>query len=120
MRRAGMFAAVVITVLLAAPLALASTPGADVRLSNDAPTTPGYVSDYTLTTGTPYTDATLTECSRSRGRGNEPSVAVNPRNTQVIIGSSNDYCGVYNSGVDEFGARIRPGPIWPAYYPSQK
>ena len=44
--------------------AAASTPGADVRLSNDAPTTAGYVSDYTLTTGQPYTDPTLTECSR--------------------------------------------------------
>src|SRR5512133_2989978 len=119
MRRAGMFAAVVITVLLAAPLALASTPGADVRLSNDAPTTPGYVSDYTLTTGTPYTDATLTECSRSRGRENEPSVAVNPRNTQVVVGSSNDYCGVYNDGVDAFGAPIPSGPVWLGYYRSQ-
>ena len=87
--------------------AAASTPGADVRLSNDAPTTSGYVSDYTLTTGTPYTDNTLTECSRSRGRENEPSVAVNPRNTQVIVGSSNDYCGVYNDGADAFGAPIR-------------
>jgi hypothetical protein len=119
MRRIGTFGVVVIAVLLAAPLALASTPGADVRLSNDAPTTPGYVSDYTLTTGTPYTDATLTECSRSRGRENEPSVAVNPRNTQVIVGSSNDYCGVYNDGVDAFGAPIPSGPIWLGYYRSQ-
>ena len=119
MRRIGTFGVVVIAALLAAPLALASTPGADVRLSNDAPTTPGYVSDYTLTTGTPYTDATLTECSRSRGRENEPSVAVNPRNTQVIVGSSNDYCGVYNNGVDEFGAPIPSGPIWLGYYRSQ-
>src|SRR5512133_2245174 len=119
MRRAGMFAAVVITVLLAAPLALASTPGADVRLSNDAPTTPGYVSDYTLTTGTPYTDATLTECSRSRGRQNEPSVAVNPRNAQVIVGSSNDYCGVFDDGDDADGAPLPVGPIWLGYYRSQ-
>jgi hypothetical protein len=99
--------------------AAASTPGADARLSNDAPTTPGYVSDYTLTTGTPYTDATLSECSRSRGRENEPSVAVNPRNTQVLVGSSNDYCGVYNDGVDAFGAPIPSGPIWLGYYRSQ-
>src|SRR6476469_6484510 len=69
--------------------AAASTPGADVRLTNDATTTPGYVSDYTLVTGTPYTDATLTECSRSRGRENEPAVAIDPRNTQVMVGSSN-------------------------------
>src|SRR5215217_7361422 len=99
--------------------AAASAPGADVRLTNDATTTPGYVSDYKLVTGTPYTDATLTECSRSRGRENEPSVAVNPRNTQVIVGSSNDYCGVYNNGVDAFGAPIPSGPIWLGYYRSQ-
>jgi hypothetical protein len=105
--------------LMVSSSAAASTPGADVRLSNDSPTTPGYVSNYTLTTGTPYTDATLTECSRSRGRENEPSVAMNPRNTQVIVGSSNDYCGVYNNGVDEFGAPIPSGPIWLGYYRSQ-
>jgi hypothetical protein len=99
--------------------AAASTPGADVRLSNDAPTTPGYVSDYTLATGTPYSDVTLAECSRARGRQNEPSVAVNPRNPQVVVGSSNDYCGVYNDGVDAFGAPIASGPIWLGYYRSE-
>ena len=112
-------AAAVVATLLLSLSAAASTPGADVRLSNDAPTTPGYVSDYTLATGAPYTDATLTECSRSRGRENEPSVAMDPRNTQVIVGSSNDYCGVYNDGVDDFGAPIPSGPIWLGYYRSQ-
>jgi len=118
--------ATVAGIVLAAGLALtlsataaASTPGADVRLTNDAPGTSGYVSDYTLVTGQPYTDATLTECSRSRGRENEPSVAVDPRNPNVIVGSSNDYCGVYNDGVDAFGAPIPSGPIWLGYYRSQ-
>src|SRR3954469_22328399 len=118
--------ATVAGIVLAAGLALtlsataaASTPGADVRLTNDAPGTSGYVSDYTLVTGQPYTDATLTECSRSRGRENEPSVAVNPRNPNVIIGSSNDYCGVYNDGVDTFNAPIASGPIWLGYYRSE-
>jgi hypothetical protein len=100
-------------------VASASTPGADVRLSNDAPGTPGYTSVYTLATGTPYTDATLDECSRSRGRENEPSVAMNPRNHQVIVGSSNDYCGVYNDGVDAFGGPIPSGPVWLGYYRSE-
>ena len=112
-------AAAVTATLIVTLTAAASTPGADVRLTNDAPTTSGYVSDYTLTTGTPYTDATLTECSRSRGRENEPSVAVNPRNTLVMVGSSNDYCGVYNDGVDAFGAPIPSGPIWLGYYRSE-
>jgi hypothetical protein len=30
----------------------------------------------------------------------------------VLVGSSNDYCGVYNNGVDAFGAPIPSGPIW--------
>ncbi len=112
-------AAAVVATLLLSLSAAASTPGADVRLTNDAPTTPGYVSDYTLATGVPYTDATLSECSSSRGRENEPSVAMDPRNTQVIVGSSNDYCGVFNDGVDEFGAPIASGPIWLGYYRSE-
>jgi hypothetical protein len=55
----------------------------------------GYVSVYTLATGQPYTDPGLDECSIARGRQNEPAIAVNPRDTRVLIGSANDYCGVY-------------------------
>jgi len=94
----------------------ASTPGGDVRLSNDVGG--GYVSNYTMVTGSPYTDATLTECGRSRGRQNEPSSAIDPRNQNVLVGSSNDYCGVYNDGEDEDGAPIPSGPIWLGYYRS--
>jgi hypothetical protein len=98
----------------------ASTPGGDVRLSHDETAGTGaYVSDYTLVTGNAYTDATLAECSRSRGRQNEPAVAIDPRNTSVIVGSSNDYCGVFNNGVDGDGAPIASGPIWLGYYRSQ-
>jgi hypothetical protein len=98
----------------------ASTPGGDVRLSHDETAGTGaYVSDYTLVTGNAYTDATLAECSRSRGRQNEPSVAMDPRNTSVIVGSSNDYCGVYNNGNDTAGAPIPSGPIWLGYYRSE-
>src|SRR4051812_25143757 len=108
----------------------ASTPGTDVRLTNDChpeAATPlpdtgatatcgvGYVSNYTLATGVPYTDATLNECTVARGRQNEPSVAVDPRDTSVLVGSSNDYCGVYNRGVA--GGAV--GPIWLGYYRSQ-
>ena len=53
--------------LTAAAAALAvSGAFADVRLTNDFPGG-GYTSTYTIATGIPYTDATLTECSRSRG-----------------------------------------------------
>jgi len=111
-------AGAVFAALIIVSIAFASTPGNDVRLSNDFPGG-GYVSAYTLATGNPYTDATLTECSRSRGRQNEPSVAVDPRNTNVIIGSSNDYCAVYNDGSDANGAPIPSGPIWLGYYRSE-
>src|SRR5207244_10599106 len=91
---------------------------ADVRLTNDFPGG-GYVSAYTLATGSAYSDATLAECSRARGRQNEPAVAVNPRHVNVLIGSSNDYCGVYNDGSDTNGAPIPSGPIWLGYYRSE-
>jgi len=80
----------------AASLALSQ----NVRLSNDV--AGGYTSVYTLATGTPYSDSVLAECSIARGRQNEPSVAVDPRNTQVLIGSSNDYCGVYAGSTTTF------------------
>src|SRR5215216_2957742 len=105
--------------LLAAGTAVASTPGADVRLTNDchplAACGAGYTSVYTLATGVPYTDATLQECTVARGRQNEPAVAVDPRDTNVLLGSSNDYCGVYNRGVE--GGAV--GPIWMGYYRSE-
>ncbi len=96
--------------------AIAAIPGADVRLTRDDPGG-GYVSNYTTVTGQPYSDATLDECSLSRGRENEPSVAIDPRQTQVIVGSSNDYCGVFNTTVD--GVPQPVGPIWLGYYRSQ-
>jgi hypothetical protein len=105
-----------VVVLLSVGVAGAAAP-ANVRLSNDNGAG-GYVSDYTLATGQPYTDATLAECSRSRGRQNEPADEIDPRNPQVILGSSNDYCGVYNDGVDADGAPIPSGPIWLGYYRS--
>jgi hypothetical protein len=44
---------------------------------------------------------------------------MDPRNRNVIVGSSNDYCGVYNDGVDDFGAPIASGPVWLGYYRSE-
>jgi hypothetical protein len=123
MRRFVVACVLAATALFAVAIAGASTPGSDVRLTNDCHpdiTTPvdcgaGYVSDYTLVTGIPYTDQTLDECTISRGRENEPAIAVDPRNTQVLLGSSNDYCGVYNRGA----AAGAVGPIWLGYYRSE-
>jgi hypothetical protein len=101
--------------------ALAAQPAPNVRLTNDAATTLGYVSNYNVNNPlTPVSaDPAIAECSRSRGRQNEPSVAVNPRNPLVIVGSSNDYCAVYDDGADADGAPIPSGPIWLGYYRSQ-
>jgi hypothetical protein len=99
-------------------IAGASTPGADAHLTNDCHPDlgcgAGYTSNYTLATGAPYTDDTLDECTVAKGRQNEPAVAVDPRNTSVLLGSSNDYCGVYNQGA----AAGAVGPIWLGYYRS--
>ena len=54
----GTTGAVLLLLLLVPMLAAAAVP-TNVRLSNDAPTTGGYVSAYTLATGIPYTDAVL-------------------------------------------------------------
>ena len=121
MTRRSLVAALAATTVVAgagAAAALGAIPGQDVRLTNDNASPPGYVSDYTQVTGAPYTDKTLTECSRSRGRQNEPAVAIDPRNTSVIVGSSNDYCGVYNAS-DADGNPVASGPIWIGYYRSQ-
>src|SRR5437899_8251992 len=103
----------VVATMMGVPAAQAT--GANVRLTNDDPSLSGYTSDYTLVTGTPYTDAVLSACSQSRGRQNEPAVAVDPRNPDVIVGSSNDYCPVLNAD----GTFLGLGDIWLGYYRSE-
>ena len=95
---------------------VATGAGSNVRLSNDFPGG-GYVSAYTMATGQPYTDDVLTECSQSRGRQNEPAVEIDPANPNVVIGSSNDYCGVFLPPGDATPDAV--GPIWLGYYRSQ-
>ena len=108
--------AAVTLVAAAAVSAIASfTADPEARLTNDDPALSGYTSDYTLVTGIPYTDAVLMACSQSRGRQNEPAVAVDPRNTAVIVGSSNDYCPVFASD----GTFIGLGDVWLGYYRSE-
>jgi hypothetical protein len=118
MRRFAIVGVLASALLFVVGIAGASTPGGDVRLTNDChPDTgcgAGYTSSYTLATGLPYTDQTLDECTISKGRENEPAVAIDPRNENVLLGSSNDYCGVYNRGA-LVGA---VGPIWLGYYRS--
>src|SRR5947207_5647635 len=113
LRRFASFVALVVAMMMGVPAAQAI--GANVRLTNDDPALSGYTSDYTLVTGTPYTDGVLSACSQSRGRQNEPAVAVDPRNTDVIVGSSNDYCPVFNAD----GTFLGLGDVWLGYYRSE-
>src|SRR5437899_902851 len=118
MKKAFLVAAVACLGVIWVSAISASTPGTDTRLTNDchpdAGCGAGYVSAYTLATENPYTDQTLDECTVSHGRQNEPAVAVDPRDTSVLLGSSNDYCGVYNRGA--LAGAV--GPIWLGYYRS--
>jgi hypothetical protein len=106
-----------VTLMAAAAVSAIASFKADPerRLTNDNGANGGYVSDYTLVTGQSYTDDVLTACSQSKGRQNEPAVAVDPRNTQVIVGSSNDYCPVFA----EDGTFIGLGDVWLGYYRSE-
>jgi hypothetical protein len=91
--------------LVAAVLATAgqSAPAqADIRVTRDA--TPG---SYVRYDGA--TDATMLSCSTGRRTQNEPSVAVDPRNTAVVIAGSNDYCAEIHNG---------SGNVWVGYYRS--
>ena len=93
----------------------ATLAAGNVRLTNDVSN--GYVSAYTLATGTAYTDNTIKECKVSRGRQNEPAIEMDPRNSNLLIGSSNDYCGVYQPPLSATPSPV--GPIWLGYYRSE-
>jgi hypothetical protein len=53
------------------------------------------------------TDATMTACSTGRRQQNEPTVAIDPTNTQIVVAGSNDYC-----------ASIVNNEVWAGYYRS--
>jgi hypothetical protein len=80
-------------------VALASS-GGNVRVTRD-----GTASSYLRYDGS--ADATTTSCSTGRRSQNEPTVAVDPHNTQVVVAGANDYC-----------AQIVNGDVWAGYYRS--
>jgi hypothetical protein len=84
---------------------VASTVGSaalsgNVRVTNDAT-----ASSYLRYDGT--SDATTSACSTGRRSQNEPTVAVDPHNTSVVVAGANDYC-----------AQIVNGDVWTGYYRS--
>ena len=69
--------------------------GANTRVTNDNDTS--YVSADQLAGGS-YTDAVLLRCGHDRRMQNEPTIALDPRNTDVRTSGSNDYCTVPTAG----------------------
>jgi hypothetical protein len=53
------------------------------------------------------TDTTMARCSTGRRQQNEPTVAVDPANTDIVVAGANDYC-----------AAIVNGEVWAGYYRS--
>jgi BNR/Asp-box repeat len=92
-------ATAVTLIFAAAAMALfaASTPtaGGNVRVTVDVGST--YVSADQLGGGT-YTDGVLARCGVDRRMQNEPTLAIDPRNTSVWTSGANDYCTVPTAG----------------------
>jgi hypothetical protein len=74
---------------------------ADTLVTNDA------TGSYARYDGT--VDATMASCSTGRRTQNEPSVAVDPANSQIMVAGSNDYCAEIENG---------SGNVWAGYYRS--
>ena len=127
MRRFAIVGVLAAAALFAVAIAGASTPGADVRLTNDChpmslrdcgdASGVGYVSDYTLATGIPYTDQTLDECTVSRGSGERACRRSRPA----------QHAGPARQ-LERLLRRLQPrgcragavGPIWLGYYRSRE
>lgn len=72
-------------------VATAATASTNHRVTQDQGGS--YVSADQMAGGT-YTDNVLTTCSNDRRPQNEPTLAIDPRNTSVWASGSNDYCTV--------------------------
>src|SRR5437016_2081445 len=79
------------TIALAAPTA--PTAGANERVTLDNGSSGAYVSANQLAGGA-YTDAVLQRCGTDRRQQNEPTLAIDPRNTSIWASGANEYCTV--------------------------
>jgi hypothetical protein len=75
----------------------ASTPTAGVNVRVTVDTASTYLSADQLAGGT-YTDAVVQRCGTDRRMQNEPTLAIDPRNTSVWASAANDYCTVPTAG----------------------
>ena len=84
--------------LLGATTAAAgSSPSAGTNVRVTVDQGGSYVSADQLAGGT-YTDAVLARCGVDRRMQNEPTLAIDPRDTSVWASGSNDYCTVPTAG----------------------
>jgi hypothetical protein len=89
-----------VTLGLVVGLAVPAQAATESKVTGDD--TPG---SYQLADG--GTDETMTRCSEGRRQQNEPTVAVDPTDPNVVVAGSNDYC-----------AAIVNNEVWAGYYRS--
>jgi len=80
-------------------------PAAAAADTNSRVTRDSQAGSYTRYDG--GTDATMMDCSINKRAQNEPTVAVDPHNTNIVVAGSNDYC-----------AATVNGDVWAGYYRS--
>ncbi len=85
-------ASAAVVVLSAVTAYAAPSASTNVRVTRDQ--AGSYVSAHTLGGSGAYTDSVLTRCGTDRRMQNEPTIAIDPRNTDVRTAGSNDYCAV--------------------------
>lgn len=98
MRRRALFS--LVTLGLVIGIAVPAQAATESKVTDD-----DTAGSYQRATG--GTDATMTACSIGRRQQNEPTVAVDPTNTAIVVSGSNDYC-----------ASIVHNEVWSGYYRS--
>ena len=101
MRRRALFS------LVALGLVVGLAPPAQAVLTESKVTGDDTAGSYVLANTTDGSDETMARCSEGRRQQNEPTVAVDPTDTEVVVAGSNDYC-----------ASIVNNEVWAGYYRS--
>ena len=102
MRRRALFS------LVALGLVVGLAPPAQAVVTESKVTGDDTAGSYVLANTTNGSDETMARCSEGRRQQNEPTVAVDPTDTEVVVAGSNDYC-----------ASIVNNEVWAGYYRSE-